>query len=174
MAAKKSITRLQVGKLHKNKQVRRHAPLGFIISALIIGFLLGKAQPVPTHPKTLVWASAEDTKVPADLITFLEKSPSCLGSDGKPKADGVNLWSVIKVSQNKIAKLAYGCSYDLNFYKVAVKQTGKWQLLDNNSYLANNFLPHCEAVDTYQIDKSIEPFCLDAAGLSQENSILSN
>lgn len=172
MAKKNHLISLRASKIHKNKHVRKHAPIGFVLLAVFIGFWIGKSQPVPTHPKTLVWAASNDVSVPVELISFLEKTPSCIDTDGKPKADGVNLWSVVKVSQNKYAKLAYGCSYDLNFYKVAVKQAGGWQILDNSTYLANNFLPYCEAIEAYKIDKTIEPFCLDAAGLSKENNVL--
>ncbi len=176
MAIKKLLAkpklRHNLKRLRKDRRIRKHLPFGLILALLLGAFLLGKAQPVPTHPKSLVWAASRDVKVPSDLISFLENSPNCLDSDGKPKTDGVNLWSVIKVSQNRFAKLAYGCSYDLTFYKVAVKQAGKWELIDTKSYFANAFLPKCSAIDTYKIDRAIEPFCLEETGNSRENSNL--
>jgi hypothetical protein len=170
MAKKKTKLHQHVKKLRKNKHVKKHLPVGILLLVALVSFLVGFTRPRSIHPESLVWAASQEVQPPSDLVKFLKGQSNC--AEGEVQTGGVSLWSIFKVSQGKFAKLSYGCSYDLNFYKMALKEDGKWRLLDKNEYFANSFLPRCSQIDTYKIDKSIEPFCLELPGGSRENSIL--
>lgn len=172
MAKKKNKLHRRIKNLQKNKHVKKHLPIGVVVVVLVAGFFVGFTRPRSVHPKSLVWAASSEVQPPADLVKFLNGQSNCSGENGESQVGGVSLWSVFKVSQGKFAKLSYGCSYDLSFYKMAIKEDGKWRLLDSTEYFANSFLPRCSQIDTYKIDKSVEPFCLELPGGSRENTIL--
>lgn len=160
MAKKKS-------KSFNNKQFKRFQPAILLVVGVAAGFLLAKVQPPNLRPDNLVWAGNSEVKVPGDLAEFLTVQDQCLGSD----KDGVGLWSVYQVSQDKFAKVAYGCGVGLTRYVMAVKPDRKWQLLNPNEYFGANLIPKCALIDQYKIDKSIEPFCLEADGSPRQNTL---
>ena len=151
-----------------NQQLKKFLPLGLLVIGVAAGFLLAKIQPPNLRPDNLVWAGNSEVKVSGDLAEFLSVQDQCLNSK---ESDGVGLWSVYQTSKDKFAKVAYGCGVGLTRYAMAVKTDHKWQLLPPAEYFGANLIPNCAFIDQYQIDKSIEPFCLEAGGAPRANII---
>jgi len=149
---------------------------GFLVLLVLVGFGLGimavELQPYNQHPRNVVWAADKSVTIPADLVKFLEKRDDCKGYKGTDTPRGVGLWGVYQVSKARFAKISYGCSTDLTLYIMAVKNQGHWQLLQPTEYFsATGFLPKCSQIDRYQIDKSIEPYCIKDDGNARDNAI---
>ncbi len=139
---------------------------------LMIGVLAGTAtttlymlnRPYNQHPRNVVIAADNTISVPKDLVDFLRRQDECPAK--------VGLYSVYQVSRAKFAKLSYGCSTSLSNYIMAVKNNNQWQLIPVSDYFTvGGFLPKCIQVEKYQIDKSIEPFCVKDDGMARDNAI---
>lgn len=155
----------------KTALVSRWRPFILVAAGLVAGLVIAWLQPPDLHPKNLVWASDSSVEVPGELAEFLSLQDKCLNLQGDKAPDGVALWSVYQVSKEKFAKISYGCGVGLTRYVMAVKQGYDWQLVMPAEYFATNFLPHCAIIEKYQIDKSIEPFCIEAGGTPRANAI---
>ena len=130
------------------------------------------------QPANVVWAADKTVRVPASLRSYLMKQDDCKDYLGTNTRTGVGLWGVYQVSQNKFAKISYGCSFALTNYIMAVKQNGKWQLVPPAEYFSpfantqtTGALPLCSQLEKYKIDKSVESFCVDASGAAKANTI---
>ena len=168
---KNIINTKQLKKLRKDKRLRPWQPLILLLAGVSIGLILAWLQPPNLHPKNLVWASDDTVQVPGDLAEFLRLQDKCLSTQGVGTPHGVGLWSVYHVSKDKFAKISYGCGVGLTRYVMAVKPEHKWELIPPADYFATNFLPGCAVVEEYQVDKSIEPFCIEAGGTPRANTI---
>ncbi len=148
----------------------------FLVAALVLFFIVGVIagaagmtlfvhnKPYNQHPKNVVISADDTVSAPPDLIDFLRRQDTCQGR--------VNLYSIYQVSANKFAKLSYGCSTSLSSYIMAVKNNSHWQLIPVSEYFSTTgFLPKCIQVEKYQIDKSIEPFCIKENGMARNNGI---
>lgn len=137
--------------------------IGALVGAFIaILYMLNK--PYNQHPKNVVIAADNTISVPKDLVDFLSHQDECPAK--------VGLYSVYQVSQRKFAKLSYGCSTSLTNYRMAVKNNNQWQLIPVREYFqAAGFLPKCIQVEKYQIDRSIEPFCIKEGGMARDNAL---
>lgn len=129
-------------------------------------------------PGNIVWAADETVAVPKDLRRFLQSQDDCKSYRGSGTPTGVGLWGVYQVSKAKFAKIAYGCSWNLSSYIMAVKEDSGWKLLPPTTYFApfqgsttTGALPLCSAIDQYKIDKSIEPFCVATDGSARANTL---
>lgn len=139
----------------------------------IVGTRFFEARRVPAN---IVWAADKTVKVPGDLRSFLDSRDDCQSYRGTGSPAGVGLWGVYQVSKGKFAKIAYGCSWSLSSYIMAVKEKSGWKLLPPTEYFApfqgstaTGALPQCAMVDQYKIDKSIEPFCITTDGSARAN-----
>jgi len=174
--AKKKILKLKIKKQTMRRWRRDPwVRAGAILLVLIIGIGLGMLgmviRPTNQHPQNLVWASDSRTKIPPDLISYLQDRKDCQASSNKASA-GVGLWGVYQVSKGRFAKVAYGCSTNMTLYIMAVKTAKQWQLLQPSTYFSvTGFLPKCAQIDQYQIDKSIEPYCIKDDGSARANEV---
>lgn len=114
--------------------------------------------------------------MPNDLRNHLLKQQACKDYLGANTQTGVGLWGVYQVSGGKFAKISYGCSINLTNYIMAVKQNGAWKLLPPGEYFSpfantqsTGVLPLCSQLELYKIDKTVESFCIDAAGAAKTN-----
>lgn len=151
-----------------------------ILLVLAIGILVGMAtatlymdkKPYNTHPKNVVIAADHTISVPENLVKFLQRQDDCKNYRGNNSSVGVGIYSVYQVSHSKFAKLSYGCSTSLSSYVMAVKNNNQWHFIPVADYFTvNGFLPKCIEVEKYQIDKSIEPFCIKENGMARDNGI---
>lgn len=149
--------------------------LGLFLGIIITTFVSGRRAPT-----NLVWAADNTVKIPRDLRRFLETKNDCQAYRGTGTPTGVGLWGVYQTSKDQFAKIAYGCSWSLNSYVMAVKQKGLWQLLKPTEYFApfkdgvdpsKGALPFCAVVEKYKIPKDIEPFCIKPDGTAQANEL---
>lgn len=180
--AKKSkrLNTKKLKKLTRNKRLLKYVPFALLLGGVLAGLLIAWLQPPDVYPRNLVWAADKDVKIPDGLTEYLYDLEDCKGYRGTNTAPGVGLWGVYESSKNKFAKISYGCSTHLSIYIMAVKDKDNWKLLQPTEYFAartsgsgpvSSYLPNCSMIDTYQIDKSIEPFCIEPGGSPRENSI---
>lgn len=157
---------------------------GVLSGVGITGLMLGIVTTVflyhSNRPRNLVWASEPSVKVPKDLRKFLEARNDCEHYRGTNSPTGVGLWGVYQTTQSKFAKIAYGCSWSLSSYIMAIKQAQGWILIQPTEYFApfkdavdpsKGALPYCAAVEKYKIPGDIEPFCVQADGNAKANDI---
>lgn len=155
-------------------------PFGIGLVSLLIGIAGTSLFYNRKVPDNLVWAADSSVKLPKDLRKFLEKQNDCREYRGSGTPTGVGLWGVYQVSQGKYAKIAYGCSWSLSSYIMAVKQKGGWELLRPTQYFApfkdgvnpaQGALPYCAMLEKYKIPNDIESFCIKGDGSAQSNQI---
>lgn len=168
-----------------SKKLRRQIlnvaiPAAIIMASVLIGAVGSIKLSAAKKPANLVWAADNTVSVPDDLKKFLSGRQSCREYRGTGTPTGVGLWGVFQVSQNRFAKIAYGCSWHLSTYIMAVKQEKNWQLIKPTEYFApfgdggvtdSGALPFCAQLDKYKIPKEIESFCIDAEGKAKSNEL---
>lgn len=176
--AKKSKFKVKLSKKQRKKLISIGLPVLAGLFGLILGVVATKFLLVQKSPSNLVWPADNTVKVPKDLRKFLESQDDCkeYKETGSPR--GVGLWGVYQTSKGQFAKIAYGCSWNLSSYIMAIKQKGVWQLLQPTEYFApfkdgvdpsKGALPFCAVVETYKIPKDIEPFCIQPDGSAKSN-----
>ena len=167
-------------KKHKKPLLKFGLPIGLVLFGLIAGYLGTGWVASISQPKNLVWAAEAQVKVPGDLKSYLQKRNDCKDYRGVGTPTGVGLWGVYQVEKGQFAKIAYGCSWTLTSYIMAAKQNNKWFLIPPTEYFAasdpsaargSSNLPKCTELTKYKINKTIEPFCIDAANQPQPNSL---
>lgn len=153
-------------------------PAVLIVLSVLVGWLLHASSNNQEHPKNLIWAIDETVNVPRDLKRVLQKQNVCQSYRGPNTPQGVALWGVQQISKDKFAKVVHGCSWALESYVMLVKQDSEWQILEGKNYFADGLgnsgrssLPKCEVLETYGIDQTIEPFCIDKNNKAKINSI---
>ncbi len=178
MVKKKNRLKLKLSKKQRKQLIHYGKPVlaGFL--GLLIGIGATNLLASRRAPSNLVWAADSTVKVPKDLRAFLVAKNDCKAYRGAGSPTGVGLWGVYQVSKNQYAKIAYGCSWNLSSYVMAVKQKGSWQLIKPTEYFApfkngvdpsKGALPFCAVLEKYKIPKDIEPFCVKADGAAQSN-----
>ena len=166
-----------------NKQRKKLNSIAIPVLAGLVGLTLGigiTKLPVSLRsPANIVWAADKTVKIPRDLRRFLAAKNDCQAYRGTNTPTGVGLWGVYQVSRNQYAKIAYGCSWNLSSYIMAVKYGGSWQLIQPTEYFApfkdgvdptKGALPYCALVEKYKIPHDIEPFCVKSDGSAQGNA----
>lgn len=148
----------------------------------VIGLVIGLSITTITatkSPSNIVWAADKTVVLPNDLRNFLLTRNDCREYRGTGSPKGVGLWGVYQVHNAKFAKIAYGCSNNLENYIMAVKTDKKWQLLQPTEYFAPfsdategrlGAVPYCSVVEKYKIPKDIESFCIKTDGTAQANT----
>ena len=167
-------------KQHKQLKGAR-LPLIAGLVGLVIGITAIQLWRRTNQPANIVWAADNTVKVPRDLQAFLLNTENnCKSYRGAGSPDGVCLWGVYQMSQGRYAKIAYGCSWSLSSYIMAVKPAGDWQLLPPAEYFAPfkggldstaGALPFCTSVEQYKIPGDIEPFCVQPDGSAKANEL---
>jgi hypothetical protein len=177
MAKKK---RLKFSRKQRKQIVRVGLPVLAAALGLFIGVGATNLYKGRRAPQNLVWAADKGVKVPNNLRKFLETKNDCKAYRGTNTPTGVGLWGVYQVADGRYAKIAYGCSWSLNTYVMAVKQKGAWQLLKPTEYFApfkdgldptKGALPFCTMVEKYKIPHDIEPFCIQPDGSAKSNEL---
>lgn len=171
-------------KLSKKQRVQAYSvgiPLIAGCLGLIGGIILTRLLMTPRSlPTNLVWAADKTVNVPQDLRTFLESKQNCNDYRGKGAPAGVGLWGVYQTTGGRFAKIAYGCSWSLDTYIMAIKQKDTWQLLPPSEYFApfkdaiaadKGALPFCAVLEKYKIPKNIESFCVTSEGNAKPNQL---
>lgn len=178
MAKKKSKFKVRLNKKQRLQLKTIGIPLLIGLVCLNIGIVGTRFFESRQVPGNIVWAADESVTVPGDLKRFLETKNDCKNYRGTDTPTGVGLWGVYQVSQGKFAKIAYGCSWSLSSYVMAVKEQKGWKLLMPTQYFApfqgstsTGAIPLCVVIDQYKIDKSIEPFCITTEGTARANTI---
>jgi hypothetical protein len=153
-------------------------PLGLLLAGGLSGWLIKTLIIDAVQPSNLVWAIDETVQVPEDLRYALRDQQTCKSYRGPGTPNGVGLWGVQQISQNRLAKVVHGCSWSIEGYVMVVKQAGRWQIIEPSKYFAPNknntgqgSLPRCEILEEYKIDKAIEPFCITSKGEARANNI---
>lgn len=170
-----------VPKLTKKQKVRLRRvglPVAVGLICLNIGIVGARYLEGHTQPANLVWAADATVQVPGSLKSLLYEQDGCNEYRGADSPKGVGLWGVYQVSKARFAKIAYGCSWGLSNYVMAVNHEGDWKLLPPAEYFAPfqdsralGAVPFCRHIDQYRIDKSIEPFCIETDGSARPNTI---
>jgi hypothetical protein len=178
---KKKKLKLKPKKQTIRKWKRDNHRIAIVLSLLfVLGLLVGGVvcavvmalRPYNSHPRSVVIAADKTVTVPGDLVDYLRQQASCKSYRGVNSPDGVPIWAVYQLSKGKFAKVSYGCSTKLDFYIMAVKANKNWQLIQPSEYFGSTgFLPKCMQVEKYQIDKTIEPFCIKEDGQARPNAI---
>lgn len=172
--------RLTLSKKQQKRLKKILPPIGIGLLGFFTG-IVGTVIISSRHtPANLVWAADANVKMPKDLRTFLENRNDCHEYRGAGSPTGVGLWGVYQVSRDRYAKIAYGCSWHLSSYIMAVRQKHDWQLLRPAEYFApfkdginpsQGALPYCSVIERYKIPDEIESFCITNDGSAQSNSI---
>lgn len=178
--AKKKQAKLRI-KLNKRQKARARAiglPIVIGLVCFAVGVLGTKLVVASSRPANIVWAADKTVNVPGDLRTFLLDQDTCKDYLGTNTQRGVGLWGVYQVSQGRFAKISYGCSLTLTNYVMAIKQKGAWSLIPPTEYFSpfantqtTGALPLCSQLEKYKIDKTVESFCVDAAGTAKANTM---
>lgn len=164
----------QFSKTYKKyrKLLRR---VGIPVVVLLVTFLIGmQVQALKINklqPDNLVWSIDETVIIPADLKKMLLELDDCKSYRGTDSPKGVGLWGVMQVEQEMFAKIAYGCSWELTSYILAVKIDKNWLLLKPVDYFADTAqgVPSCKVVADYKIPPTIESFCSNDKGELMRN-----
>lgn len=167
-------------KKQRQKLVNLAVPMAIILSSLLTGVIATLVIINRNVYSNLVWAADSTVRVPRDLEKFLGGQDGCKEYRGTGTPTGIGLWGVYQVSQEKYAKIAYGCSWSLSSYIMAVKQDNFWQLVKPTEYFApfkdstnagSGALPYCSQLEKYKIPKDIESFCIKEDGSAKSNDI---
>ncbi|HUP26653.1 MAG TPA: hypothetical protein VM124_03355 [Candidatus Limnocylindrales bacterium] len=172
---------IKISRKQRQKFTRIGVPLLLMLSGSLVGMVatlivIQSAKPI----ENIVWAADNTVKIPKSLRMFLEKQHGCEHYKGTDSERGVGLWGVYQVSHDKFAKIAYGCSWSLSPYIMAVKQDDTWQLLQPTDYFApfqggidhrQGALPFCRVVEKYKITKDIESFCINDDNVAIANDL---
>ena len=137
--------------------------------------LVCKLIPKDYSPAGIVLVADDSVKAPRDLIAYLEKEnkDDCKDYKGTNTVQGVTITSIYQVVHDKYAKLALGCSTNLDEGAAAVKTAHGWITFSGASYnlslpeeMPGETLtyPRCSIVDKYHISKDFEPYCLEDKG----------
>lgn len=162
----------------QRKLLKKYLPLGITaMAAFLIGLGVSNIGLKDT-PSNIVWAADNTVKVPRDLRDHLSKQNDCKSYRGTGSPTGVGLWGVYQVHNAKFAKIAYGCSTNLQNYIFGVKTDNKWKLIQPTEYFSpfegttdsrGGAIPFCTMIEKYKIPKAIEPFCVQADGSAKIN-----
>jgi len=180
MGVYKKLGLKKLKKAQRKKLASIALPVLVGLFGLVVGIAGTRLLSGRTTPANLVWPAEKTVKIPKDLRKFLEKQNSCEHYRGTDSPSGVGLWGVYQVSRGQYAKIAYGCSWNLSSYIMAVKQKGMWQLVPPAQYFApfkdgvdpsKGALPFCATVATYKIPGDIEPFCIQPDGSAKPNEL---
>ncbi len=166
----------------RQKQLKKASkPLVIAVVGVLIGIAGTRLVQSLSQPANIVWAADDTVQVPRDLRKFLlDYDNECEAYKGKDSPDGVGLWGVYQVSKDQYAKIAYGCSWALSNYIMAVKASGEWQLIQPAVYFApfkdgidptKGALPYCSVVQEYKIPGEIESFCIMPDGTAKPNEL---
>jgi hypothetical protein len=162
-------------KQRKNINQSKYVFYGIVILAL--GFVAGFVTNTLTSKENnvRVWAVDNTVKIPTGLENYLESNSNydCKSYRGTDTPTGVALYAVEKVVGNNYVKMSYGCSDNLNqdTYIIAIKQNGKWSLIQPVEYNNGAEAPFCTALEKYHIGKNAEPYCIDQQGKTKSNNI---
>lgn len=170
----------------KPKMITRKQSRYIITLALlfIIGAIAGLAISLRLRNRdqtVLVWRADKEVRVPDGLVSYLEKNHKndCHDYKGTGSVAGVALFSVYETSQNRLAKMTYGCGNNLTYgnsgYIVAYKEDGKWNLTRPTHYFVPPkdaakvvgqpaAFPECYFLSQHNIPASFESFCVNSAG----------
>ncbi|MBW3569272.1 hypothetical protein KY385_04040 [Candidatus Parcubacteria bacterium] len=142
-----------------------------------VGFYVWNSkQKVDLSPENIVFAADDSVVVPGDLLSFLQNDTKddCNDYQGTNSLQGVSLVSIYQVVQEKYAKVAIGCSTNLDKGFPVIKSSDGWKLLSGAEYYVsyddgeltgeNTTLPRCSIIDKYQIPREFESNCLDDKG----------
>lgn len=159
------------------RQLNQRLLAMYVVSLLVIGFGLGFAAkavlPKNYTPESLVWVADETVKAPESLLQYLEKSTKddCRDYQGTDSVRGVALTAVYQVVHDQYAKVALGCSTNLDDAFPVIKTKQGWKLLSAASYYVPidrpvaedgpSSYPRCSIIDKYKISQAFEPQCLD-------------
>lgn len=165
----------------RRRQLRRFKkPLLIALVGFVLGVGAVKLWQNLESPSNLVWAADSSVHIPGDLKRFLlDYDNDCEAYRGSDSPDGIGLWGVYQVSKGQYAKIAYGCSWALSNYIMAVKHDGSWRLIQPAEYFApfkngvdptQGALPFCSVVGQYKIPGEIEPFCILPDGSAHANT----
>jgi hypothetical protein len=174
--AKKRNLKLTKKQKKRFQSLVRPIVIGF--GGFIFGIVLMILLQSDSAPQNIVWAADDSVKVPGDLRAYLESRDDCKEYKGTGTPTGVGLWGVYQVADNRFAKIAYGCSWGLSSYIMAVKQKTGWELLKPTEYFApfkdginpaQGALPYCAMLEKHKIPSHIESFCITADGTAQSN-----
>jgi len=95
---------------------------------------------------------------PKELVSALQYGDNgdCAINDHKTLA----VFKVIKVVQNKYAKLAYGCTdAPLDAYMIAINTKNGWESTSPTNQFTDSGTPSCALVNYFNITKTLEPKC---------------
>lgn len=170
----------KISKKRRQKILSMAIPMLVILASILFGSALTLITKNAEKPNNLVWAADNTVKLPADLKRFLLKQNRCEQYKGKKSLSGVGLWGVYQTSEDKYAKIAYGCSWSLSTYIMAVHHDKTWRLIEPAEYFApfkdgvnagSGALPYCSQLEKYRIPKDIESFCISADGSAKNNEL---
>jgi hypothetical protein len=164
----------------KKQNINKTLVLVAVVSALVGAAALWaicKSYPKDHSPEGIVLVADDTVKAPKDLIKFLEKDTrdDCKDYKGTNTVQGVSLVSIYQVVQDKYARVAIGCSVNLDDgFPVIKTQTG-WDLISGAAYYVaytpsrdepreSTIYPRCSIIDKHKISKQFEPFCLEDHG----------
>ena len=145
----------------------------FLIGAIVAG--TGALLLRNNNPTVLVWAADKDVKVPAGLVSYLERNSKddCRDYKGNDSVTGVALFSVFQTYQDKFAKMTYGCGNNLTSqndgYLLAVKDGIKWKISRPTHYFVplkdkSSVLPDCNYLYSNDVPASFVPICANYNG----------
>ncbi|HSX23955.1 MAG TPA: hypothetical protein VLE74_02530, partial [Candidatus Saccharimonadales bacterium] len=99
-------------------------PVAIGLGGLIAGIIATRVLSGRKPPANLVWGADSSIRVPKELQAYLQTRRDCKEYRGAGSPTGVGLWGVYQLSQGKFAKIAYGCSWNLSSYVMAVRYKG--------------------------------------------------
>ncbi len=163
---------IKISRKQRQKIRKISLPLLLVLIGLLAGTVTTLIIVHSSKPaQNIVWAADSTVKVPGGLRNFLETQRGCEHYKGSDSPAGIGLWGVYQVSHDKFAKIAYGCSWSVSPYIMAVLQNNQWQLLKPTDYFApfqgsidqrQGALPYCAILQKYKVPKDIESFCITA------------
>lgn len=179
--SKKKILKPRLSKSRQKRLKKLYKPALIGVIGFLIGVTGTRLVQTLRQPANIVWAADSTVKVPKDLERFLlNYDNECEAYRGPDTPQGIGLWGVYQTSKGQYAKIAYGCSWALSNYIMAVKHDGSWQLIQPSEYFApfkdgldpsKGALPYCSVVEQYKIPKDIESFCVLPDGTAKSNEI---
>ncbi len=180
MAKHRFKRKLKLSKRQQKQFKKFLIPIGIGLIGFLIGFVASNVISGSKKPMNLVWVADSEVQLPKDLRKFLEGQQDCREYRGTGTPTGVGLWGVYQIHKGQFAKIAYGCSWSLSSYIMAVRQKTGWELLKPTEYFApfkdginpsQGALPYCAMLEKHKIPSQIESFCITADGSAQNNPL---
>jgi hypothetical protein len=112
-----------------------------------------------SHNDNLSPATIENASLaPIELVHYLQKDNASCVNNSPSNKQGQVVYKIIKVTDNKYARMMYGCGAT-NANILAENSREGWRLINPTNMFTDDGVPACSMINAFKISSSLEPKC---------------